>query len=135
MLLKLLIDFGLVVLIWMTQLIVYPGFTYYSELELASWHAKYTTAISVIVMPLMLLQVGIHGLQLILDFNPAKLLASVLIVLVWVNTFFFAVPLHNQIGVGLEVLAAAHDLVKINWYRAILWTLVFFIGVYDFLKN
>ena len=125
-----LVDFGLVVLIWMTQLIVYPSFSYYSEAQLLAWHPKYTMAISVIVMPLMLLQVGLYGYDLLVDFKILTLIGAVLIGLCWVNTFFFAVPLHNKIGAGQEVLEAARSLVQVNWYRTVLWTLVFLLGLF-----
>ncbi|MEM6735775.1 MAG: hypothetical protein AAF620_06875 [Bacteroidota bacterium] len=126
---KLIIDFGLVVLIWMTQLVVYPSFTFFAEDDLVSWHQRYTTAISIIVMPLMLLQVGIHGWELFNHFTWLKLIAAVLIGLVWVNTFGFAVPLHNQIAAQKKVLDAASHLVRVNWFRTILWSAVFLLGL------
>lgn len=132
---KLLVDFGLVILIWMTQLIVYPSFTYYSEEALMQWHPRYTVAISCIVMPLMLAQVGLHGWILTSQMSVLNLLAAVLIVLVWVNTFFFAVPLHNQIGEGVDVLKAADKLVKVNGYRTALWTLIFLLSLWEYLKK
>ena len=135
MLLKLLIDFGLVVLIWMIQLVVYPGLTYYSESDLIAWHTKYTIAISTIVMPLMLTQAIIHGWQLFNDFSWIGVITAVLIGLAWGNTFFFAVPLHNKISAQQDVLEAAQSLVSINWYRTVLWSAVFLLSVWDYLRN
>lgn len=132
---KLLVDFGLVVLIWMTQLVVYPSFTYYAPNDLVQWHVKYTTAISIIVMPLMLLQVGIYGWLLVDQFDWVKVIAAALIGLAWVNTFFFAVPLHNQIAANQNVLDAAQALVTVNWFRTVLWSAVFLQGVWDYLKK
>ena len=132
---KLLVDFGLVILIWMTQLVVYPSFTFYATENLVSWHVKYTTAISLIVMPLMLAQVGIHGWQLSNQFSWVGLASAFLIALTWVNTFFFAVPLHNQIAENQEVLKAAQSLVKINWYRTVLWSAVFLLSLWDYLRK
>lgn len=129
---KLIVDFGLVVLIWMTQLVVYPSFTYFSENDLINWHARYTTAVSILVMQLMLGQIAIHGWLLQRDFSWIGLLALVLVGLAWVNTFFFAVPLHNQIASEKNVLEAASSLVKVNWYRTVLWSVVFLLGL---LKN
>ncbi|MEM6643379.1 MAG: hypothetical protein AAF616_10395 [Bacteroidota bacterium] len=129
--LKLIVDFGLVILIWITQLIVYPSFTYYSEEQLIQWHPRYTTAISIIVMPLMLGQVGIHGWFLWNSFSWSGLATAILIGLAWANTFFFAVPLHNQIAAKQEVLEAASGLVRVNWYRTVLWSLVFLIGALE----
>ncbi|WP_421765027.1 hypothetical protein [Ekhidna sp.] len=135
MLAKLIIDFGLVILIWMTQLVVYPSFTYFAENDLFRWHSKYTTAVSIIVMPLMLGQLGIHGYSLYNEFSWLKSIALLLIVLTWINTFFFAVPLHNNIGEGKEVLTAAKSLVNVNWYRTVLWTGIFLLSLYEYLKT
>ena len=132
---KLLIDFGLVILIWMTQLVVYPSFTHFQVSDLVSWHQKYTTAVSIIVMPLMIGQVALHTYVISQSFNWLKLVVAILIGLAWVNTFFFAVPLHNKIGVGEEVLQSAKDLVQTNWYRTALWSVVFLLGIIDYLRN
>jgi len=132
---KLLIDFGLVILIWMTQLVVYPSFTYYAASNLIDWHTRYTTAISIIVMPLMVAQVAIHGWHLLGQFSWIGLVAAVLIGLAWVNTFFFAVPLHNQISAQQDVMEAAKKLISINRYRTLLWSVVFLLGLWDYLKK
>lgn len=125
----LIIDFGMVVLIWTTQLIVYPSFTYFSAESLAAWHAKYTGNISIIVMPLMLLQVLFHTYNLYINFNWFRVIGTMLIGLAWINTFFYAVPLHQQITNGHRILNAAHQLVRINWYRTLLWSGVFIISL------
>jgi hypothetical protein len=131
----LIVDFGLVILIWMTQLIIYPSFKYYDELQLVNWHQKYTLAISFIVMPLMLMQVVLHGYQLYTAFNWLTVLAVLLIILTWLNTFAVAVPLHNQITTNTNPLTAAEKLVNINWYRTIMWSLVFLIGLINNFKT
>lgn len=135
MLYKLLIDFGLVILIWMTQLIVYPSFTYFSEQDLTNWHPKYTTAVSIIVMPLMLGQVLLHTYGMANEFSWLKTIAFGLVLLTWVNTFFFAVPLHNQIAAENDILAAARGLARVNWYRTALWSVIFILTLYDYLKT
>lgn len=132
---KLLVDFGLVILIWMTQLVVYPSFTYYAASDLVAWHQRYTTAISILVMPLMLGQLVLHGSSVYSSFSMLGVMALVLIALAWINTFFFAVPLHNKIGAGQEVMESAQGLVKTNWYRTVLWSAVFVISLLDYLRT
>lgn len=129
------VDFGLVVLIWLTQLVVYPSFTYFSEDDLVSWHSRYTTAVSIVVMPLMLSQVALHGWGLVQDFTWIRLVAGVLIGLAWINTFFFAVPLHNQIAANQQVAEAARGLVSVNWPRTVLWSLVFLLSVLERVRS
>ena len=130
-----LVDFGLVILIWMTQLVVYPSFTYFSPENLYTWHKKYTTAISVIVMPLMLSQIALHLFQLYEGFNWLRLIALLLIVLAWINTFFYAVPLHNKIEKNNDIINAASSLVAVNWYRTSFWSASFAVSLLDYLKS
>jgi len=132
---KLIIDFGLVVLIWMTQLVVYPSFTYFSETNLLNWHTKYTSAVSIIVMPLMLGQVVFHGWDISQHFGWLKLIAVLLIAAAWINTFFFAVPLHNKIAAGIEVSLSAEKLVRVNLFRTVVWSLVFLFGIVEHLRR
>ena len=119
----------------MTQLVVYPSFTHFAEDDLMNWHGKYTTAVSIVVMPLMLGQLALHGFSLFQDFSWLRLSASCLIGLIWVNTFFYAVPLHNQIDAGKMVMESATSLVKVNWYRTVLWSAVFLLGVWEHLRS
>jgi len=132
---SLLTDFGLVILIWMTQLVVYPGFTYFSPDDLVAWHQKYTTQISIIVMPLMLAQVLLHVLGIYQNFTIWKTISILIIILMWVNTFLYAVPLHNKIAQNEAVIESAKALVKVNWFRTIGWSLVFVIGLYELIKT
>ena len=135
MIFKLLVDFGLVILIWMTQLVVYPSFTYFPSDSLLKWHEKYTTSISVIVMPLMLAQIGVHGYLLLATFSWTGAAAFGLVLLAWINTFLFAVPQHNRIANQDEVVGSAKNLVRINWYRTVIWSVVFLLSLYEYLQN
>jgi len=127
-----LIDFGLVILIWMTQLVVYPSFAYFSSGDLLLWHRRYTRAISFLVIPLMLAQLLTHGIGLWQHFSVPRLLAAALIGSIWVNTFVYAVPLHNKISAGSDIASSAKQLVAVNWYRTVLWTVVFLLGIFLF---
>jgi hypothetical protein len=123
------IDFGLVILIWMTQMIVYPGFRYYRDEDLLIWHRRYTQQISYIVIPLMFAQVGLVGYALIYDFSWFKVMAGVMVLIIWTSTFTQAVPLHNKIAQGHDLSANVSTLIKVNWLRTFLWTCVFLLGM------
>lgn len=125
------IDFGLVVLIWITQLVIYPGFQYYDPKSLLRWHGKYTSAISIIVMPLMLGQLILHTYWIWLDLSFIRLISLVLIGLAWINTFLFAVPLHNKISKNDDVVHSVKKLIQINWYRTFFWSIVFVLGFFS----
>ena len=83
------IDFGLVVLIWLVQLIIYPSFRYMSAEQLAIWHPNYSNLITLFVGPLMLAQVGvIGGWQLLNRFSWLAAASTVLVGLMWASTAF-----------------------------------------------
>ena len=95
------IDFGMMVLIWIVQLIIYPGFLHYRVAALRKWHSSYTRLITWIVLPLMLGQVVVHGLGLWYDAHAVRWFQLIFIVMSWALTFFRAVPLHNKIQEGV----------------------------------
>jgi len=134
-LIRLLCDTGLLILIWMTQLIVYPSFQYYAEKDLLIWHQKYTTQITIIVMPLMLGEIITASLQVFLSPNFYSIFTFVLIVIVWANTFFQAVPLHNKINQKQHIEKSVKKLIQINWLRTILWTIIFSMSVFYFFEK
>ena len=117
-------DFGLLILIWLVQLIIYPSFTFMEKANLIAWHPKYTSMISVVVMPLMLIQLASTFYLTYANFNYILLMQSLIIVLLWSSTFFQAVPLHNQIDSGIEIKKAADRLVHVNWNRTLMWSTI-----------
>ncbi len=125
---RLLLDFGLVVLIWIIQRIVYPSFLHYSTENLVVWHREYTSRFSAIVIPLMLAQLGISIYQVITLTNLYTLLSLAVIILIWISTFLQFVPIHSNISkenVSEKMLMA---LVRKNWLRTFLWSLLFVIN-------
>ncbi|WKK80498.1 hypothetical protein [Marivirga arenosa] len=117
-------DFGLFVLIWIVQLIVYPSFTMMEKSNLLAWHPKYTQMITIIVMPLMLVQIILTLYLTYSNSNWILITQSVLVVMLWASTFFQAVPLHNLIESNQEVAESAKKLVQVNWNRTAMWTII-----------
>ena len=123
--LRLLFDFGLLVLIWIVQRIVYPGFLHYNPKNLINWHKVYTSRLTFIVMPLMLGQLGFSIVQLIMEINLYTVLSIIIIIVIWVSTFMQFVPIHAQIAKGKASQNMLDSLVKKNWIRTCLWTALF----------
>lgn len=128
----LLIDFGMVILIWLVQLIIYPGLLHYRKEELSIWHDKYTTLITYIVLPLMLSQLLLHAYEVYDDFNWLRLFSFVAVLFTWAITFFYAIPLHGNVSANKYVSASLIQLIKINWIRTILWSQIFIIDLLVF---
>ncbi len=125
LIIRLLLDFGLVVLIWLVQLVIYPGFKFYSPANLACWHKIYTRRIAAVVVPLMIGQLGVAGYQFWEQQNSYTTGGLIVIFVLWLLTFTFFVPLHNTITKDPINQKATRDLVDKNWWRTILWTGLF----------
>ena len=125
-----LVDFGLLVFIWTIQLVVYPSFRYFPADSLLKWHGTYTSAVSIIVMPLMITQLTLHAWRVYDSFSHGNLLLLLLVIGTWAVTFVIFVPLHNKISLGHELTESLANLVLYNWIRTALWGLIFLIGLF-----
>ena len=107
------------------QLVVYPGFSYHTEPGLDRWHRQYTKNISLLVVPLMTGQLlgGFYWFFARPGLAPGVYAFTVC--LLWGITFRTFVPLHRRIGQGVADKQDLSLLVSRNWYRTILWLLLF----------
>ncbi len=132
-LLSLLIDFGLVVLIWIVQLIIYPSFTYYKNTNLLKWHRIYTGRVTIIVLPLMVSQLIISVIQVLNGLNLYTITSLFIIVILWLLTFLVFVPLHQKIDQNKFGSSTTVSLVNLNWFRTALWSLLFFLSLLNYI--
>lgn len=128
--LSLFFDSGLLVLIWMIQLIVYPSFLYFDKESLVSWHKKYTLRLSVIVIPLMFGQLLLTSWQWYHLPTIEMTIRLLLVVSVWVSTFLQFVPIHTKIAQEKATHQHLEQLVKRNWQRTTLWTLICILSIF-----
>ncbi len=107
------------------QLVVYPGFSHFSDAELGRWHPTYSRNISLIVIPLMTGQL-VGGIYWLLT-GPglASAVYALLVCLLWAITFRTFVPLHRRIAQGIAVQGDLSRLVSKNWIRTALWLVLF----------
>ena len=118
-------------LIWVVQLVHYPSFQFWGS-RIAEAHAFHSTRISIIVVPLMLLELA-SSFALSVSDVPLKgwhQTGFVIVLLIWILTFFFIVPVHTMIPKVLSPEPSIDSLVSLNMGRTILWTVKSFIGVY-----
>jgi len=123
--LKIVIDFALVVLIWTVQLIIYPSFLHYEKRALVKWHTTYTLRISFLVAPLMLAQLGLASAAAFYNSTWHTLGSLCGVLVLFGITFLIFVPMHKTISDGLADMRLLQRLVRLNWWRTFLWTLVF----------
>jgi hypothetical protein len=116
------VSWGLFVLIWIVQLIIYPGFRRIPERHFVAYHRWYATRISIIVIPLMIAEAfmlpawwwaGADG--------SAAYIAALAVIIVWLSTFKLQVPLHKRLQHGKDD-ALVRRLVATNWIRTAAWS-------------
>ena len=116
------ISWGLMILIWMVQLIVYPGFFRISDRTFNSYHRWYTLRITVIVAPLMLSEVLCVIGWLVHDMSLKSILLILLpVVIVWLSTFTLQVPIHSRLQKQVS-RKLVRKLVLTNWIRTAAWS-------------
>ena len=122
---RLLLDFGLVVLIWMVQLLIYPSFKYYSTTSLLKWHSRYTFNMGLIVIPLMFGQLIIYTVQVFQEQSFFNVFGMIVVILLWLSTFLQFVPLHQAITNNKFSGNTLSQLVVRYWIRTTLWSILF----------
>ena len=126
---RVIIDFGLLVLILMVQFLIYPSFKYYTEINLFLWHKRYTKLMTIIVLPLMAIQVLISLVTLIKTGGLYSILHFAFVCLTWLSTMLIFVPLHKRISNNKTTNNTLDDLIILNWLRVGIWSILFIISV------
>ena len=109
-------------LIWVIQLVHYPSFSYIEQSRFLNFHQHHTQSITIIVAPLMLLELGLAAwLAYNSGFNWRETIPFVLVLLIWVSTVFIQIPIHQKLAEGKN-LELIQKLVLTNWIRTVLWT-------------
>ena len=106
------------------QFIVYPSFNKILE-SFTEYHGRYKKKIFWIVGPVMILEI-LTSLLMILNEFDIYLIPGLIVLLLWMLTFIYIVPLHKQLS--KEFQTNKHiKLLKLNFVRTILWALKFFV--------
>ncbi len=130
--LRLLVDFGLFVFIWLVQLVIYPSFLFLEGKKLQRWHSLYMQRLTYVAFPLMVSQLGLVLFQVFQERNGLVMGSLVLVVAVWIITFAYAVPAHRSITKHQNVKESIVQLNRLNWYRTFAWTVCLLLSVLHF---
>lgn len=109
-------------LIWLIQVVHYPSFKFADQIQFAHSHAFHTRMITFIVGPIMLFEIT-TGLLLLFKtiFFFEYLLNFTLLILTWLATAIWSVPLHNRLAENFDLMVIQR-LVQTNWLRTFLWS-------------
>ena len=108
--------------IWTIQIVHYPSFHYIDKLSFTNFHNFHERRISIIVMPLMLIEL-ITSIALYIHNMWSIIFALNLLIvgLNWCSTFFVQVPIHSILSEKKDK-NLIEKLVNTNWIRTFLWS-------------
>ena len=125
LLLQVAATFSMVGLIWFVQIVHYPLMERVGREEFCKYEMDHQRLTSWVVVPLMTTE--LLSAVLLLWYRPSGIgsivawAGIVLLVSIWLVTFFVQVPQHTSLVVSYD--AEVHrGLVKGNWYRTLAWT-------------
>lgn len=112
-------------LIWVIQVVHYPLFASVGRSEFAAYEASHTRLITLVVGPVMLLELATSVLLLVARPPSVPSWAAAagvaLVAVVWISTIALQVPAHGRLAQGFA--DDAHSLlVHTNWIRTAAWT-------------
>ena len=129
---NLIINSVLIGVILITQIVNYPLFKYVKT-DFTTFHKKYVKQIGFVVAPIMIVELIIVSIMLLQDFNNNLIkLITILLLIIWISTFFVQVPIHKQLSLGIK--KNLNLLVYSNWARTICWILKLIISTIIFIK-
>jgi len=109
--------------IWTIQIVHYPSFHYIDKLSFTNFHHFHERRISIIVMPLMLIELTTSTVLYINNMSSIVFALNLLIVvLIWCSTFFVQVPIHSILSEKKDK-KLIEKLVNTNWIRTFLWSM------------
>ena len=115
--------FAMTGVIWLVQLVQYPGFARVGAAEFGDFHRHHCRAIGLVVGPLMLVEL-LTALLLAAAGEPAffwRVMLALLLV-IWISTAVWQGPLHGRLQREGPRAGLVLYLVRGNWLRTFLWT-------------
>ena len=115
--------FSMTGVIWLVQLVQYPGFGRVGASEFGGFHRHHCRSIGMIAGPLMGLEM-LTSLLLAVAGQPEWFWRGMLgaLLLVWLSTALWQGPLHGRLAREGPRPDLVRALVRGNWLRTFLWT-------------
>ena len=129
------VDFGLVILIVMVQGLIYPSFLFYKPTDLQRWHTVYTKRIFKVVFPLMTAQLALSIMFVMQKISIYTVGSLVGIAVLFLLTALVFVPIHQKITRGHADIALLKKLVNQNWWRTVIWGMLFALTLVEWVLN
>lgn len=110
-------------LVWFVQIIHYPLYLKISS-NFEAYELMHTKLTSRLTAPVMLIELTTTLLMWWFwpSYYTLNIITSLLIIIIWISTFFVQIPLHNKLCNAFNQ-GHCKKLVTSNWIRTIAWTL------------
>lgn len=113
-------------LIWMVQVVHYPGLALLGKAEFPRYHAAHTRRMGYVVGAPMVLELALAGWLAWAGRGAlphgAGWWGLGLVIFVWAVTFFISVPFHNLLEASGYHYITLDGLTRTNWLRTLAWT-------------
>jgi hypothetical protein len=115
--------FGMTGVIWLVQLVQYPGFARVGAADFGAFHRHHCRSIGFVVGPLMVLEL-LTALLLAVTGEPVWFWRVMLgaLLAIWLSTALLQGPLHGRLSREGSRPDLVRALVRGNWVRTILWS-------------
>lgn len=106
---------------YMTGVIWFVQLAHYPLIHADTPHHEYTKRMGLVVGPVMIAEMTLQIVWMIRATSTANLIALLLLVVIWISTFFVQVPLHRALEMEHDT-KIVQKLVRSNWLRTLCWT-------------
>jgi membrane glycosyltransferase len=110
-------------IIWIVQLLIYPGFAFVDENQFLNMHNRHTNNITLVVGPFMGLEMLTAALLTLQNTNFFFVSNLVGVIFLWALTGFVSVPIHNELAKKSKSVEHIRKLTQTNWPRTTIWTI------------
>lgn len=121
-LMNLSLSVAMLTLILLIQVVHYPSFHFYDEIQFSKGMREHQRRISWLVIPLMLTEGLVALLMVLSDFSLTHSLSLLLVFIIWTITYTMQVPIHNKLSLG-KTDEIIERLITGNIWRVVAWTL------------
>ena len=107
-------------LILVIHFVHYKSFYFISDKEFINFHTFHTRSISYLVIPLMIVEASTSIIICFFYYGLLPLINLILVLSIWIVTFFLQVPCHNKLSSGKSE-TTIKKLIDTNTIRVYLW--------------
>lgn len=109
-------------IIWIVQLLVYPGFAFVDENEFLNMHNRHTNNITLVVGPLMGLEILTAAMLTAQSTNFFFIANLIGVLSLWGLTGLVSIPIHNELAKKTKSKESIRRLTLTNWPRTVIWS-------------